>query len=97
MTRLIILIFGFGFISNVFGQKIVENVSYEYSVINDWYIYTSCDKYEYNKIICETDSVLIYTPIKYYADTYPSEYDTLFGNLGYSTILNEIKEPKIYN
>jgi hypothetical protein len=97
MDRLSILIITIGLTLNLHGQKAVENISYDYSVINDWYISTSCDKYEDNSVKCKTDSVLIYTPIKYFIDnSSPTEEDTLMV-LGYSTILNEIEEPKIYN
>jgi hypothetical protein len=95
-----ILIIGLLIILSVFsvnGQRFVKNISYKYSVINDWYIDKSCDKYDNDSIICKTDSVLIYTPIKYFLDeNKPVEEDTL-SILGYSSVLREINEPKIYN
>lgn len=96
MNKLGILIIAMGLTLNLHGQKAVENISYDYSVINDWYIYTSCSRYEDNSVKCKTDSVLIYTPIKYFINNTPTEEDTLMV-LGYSTILKEIEEPKIYN
>lgn len=90
---LIIVLYG----CQVSGQKFITHISYNYLVIDDWYISKTCDKYDNDSIICKLDSVLMYTPIKYFLDkNKPVEEDTL-SILGYSSVLREINEPKIYN
>ena len=69
---------------------------FTYLISNDTFIGKRC----YNKYglqNCQVDSVILYTPIKYFSDsTNPLLRDTL-SILDYSFILQKAAEPKIYN
>ncbi len=73
-----------------------QKFSFSYNIKHDWLIGTRC--YKYNDLVkCNRDSILMYTPIKYfYNKKIPKIQDTL-SILGYSNVLRGINEPKIYN
>lgn len=68
---------------------------FTYKIDNNWFVGRRC--YRYNNVEkCNIDSILIYTPIKYFNHKdKPAKEDTLTV-VDYSTILYEIGEPKIY-
>lgn len=69
---------------------------FSYRISNDTFIGLTC----YNKFgleKCRTDSILLYTPIKYFSDSTNPELKDTLRLLQYSTILQNADEPIIYN
>lgn len=71
----------------------------EFSVsecIDDRYLLLECVEYEGDSVVCQGDSILMYTPIKFMFGPVPEELDTL-SVLAQSMVLDGINEPRIYN
>ncbi len=68
---------------------------FTYEIDNGWFIGKRCFRHN-NLEKCNVDSILIYTPFKYFSDeNKPNKEDTL-SVVDYSALLHKLGEPKIF-